>query len=108
MHPSSMAAQCPGQPSRDGKTVLATFARVQRRHRTWRCGQGLPAGNGPGAGPRLFVVSDAGEPLPQLDDSRQLALLVEGCTDRGGVCFGHDEHRRSMEHACRGRQARRW
>jgi len=53
----------------------------------------------------LRVVGDPREPLPQLDDGRQLALLVESVTDRHGIRFGHDEHRRTMGHAPRGRQA---
>jgi hypothetical protein len=28
--------------------------------------------------------------------SRQLAALLEGSTDRGGFCFGNNEHRQSM------------
>jgi len=58
-----------------------------------------------GAGPRLRVVGDAREPLTQFDDGRELALLVEGGTDRGGIGFGHHEHGQNMDHASRGRQA---
>ena len=46
--------------------------------------------------PRLQVVGDTGEQAPQLDRGRQLALLLECGTDRGGFCFGNDEHLRSM------------
>ncbi len=95
-------------PSRDKRQSLAALAWMQRRHRTRRCGRRLPAGDGPDAGPRLRVVGDPREPPPQLDDGRQLALLVESGTDRGGIGLGDDEHGASMEHAHRGQQARRW
>lgn len=88
-----------------GKALLAVLARTQWHHRARRRGCRLPAGDGAGACPRLRVV-DPWETLPQLDDGRQLALLMEGGADRGGIRFGHDEHRRSMEHAARDRQAR--
>jgi len=78
---------------------------MQRRHRAQRLGQWLPAGNGAGTFPRLRVVGDPREPPPQLDDGRQLAVLVEGGADRGGIGLGDDEHGGSMEHARRGRQA---
>jgi len=90
-----------------GKAVLAVLARTQRHHRARRRRRRRPAGDGPGALSCLRVV-DPREPLPQLDDGRQLALLVESSTDRRGIGFGHDEHRRSMGHAPRGRQARLW
>ena len=62
--------------------------------RAWR--QRLPSGDDARDIPRLQIVGDTGEQAPQLDRGRQLALLLECGTDRGGVCFGNDEHLRSM------------
>ena len=58
--------------------------------------QRLPAGDGPGALPRLRVVGDAGEPPAQLDRSRELAALLVDGADRSGIRLGDDEHRWSM------------
>jgi hypothetical protein len=46
--------------------------------------------------PRVRVVGDAGEPATQLDGGRQLALLIEGGPDRGGVFLGDSEHAESV------------
>ena len=83
----------------------AALARAQRHHRARRRGRRLPAGDGPDAGPRLGMVGDPREALPQLDHGRQFALLVQGGADRGGIGFGYHEHGRSMGHAPRSRQA---
>jgi hypothetical protein len=58
--------------------------------------QRLPARYDARALPRLHVVRDAGKQPAQLDRGRQLALLLECGTDRGGVCFGNNEHLGSM------------
>lgn len=84
----------------------AAFASMQRHHRTRRCGRRLPVIDGPDAGLRLGMVGDPREALPQFDDGRQLAFLVEGGTDRGGINFGHHEHGWSMGHALGEPQAR--
>ena len=81
---------------------------MQRHHRAQRRGRRLPAGDGPDAGPRLRVIGDAPKALPQLDDGRQLAFLVKGGADRGGIGFTYDEHDPSMDHVLLGRQARSW
>jgi hypothetical protein len=58
--------------------------------------QRFPAGDGPGALPRLRVVRDAGEQLAQLDRGGQLPALFECSTDRRSLGFGDGEHRLSM------------
>jgi len=42
--------------------------------------------------PCLGVVSDPWKPAAQLDGCGQLAVLVEGGTDRGGVVLGNHKH----------------
>ena len=64
------------------------------RHPARWDGQGLPAGNGPGAG--LRGVGHAREQPAQLGGSRQLTTPVESGADRCGLCLGDDEHPRSM------------
>jgi hypothetical protein len=70
----------------DGSREDRSIGRSHRRR--------LPAGNGPGAVPRLCVVANAGR--AQFDRSRQLAATLEGSADRSGIRLGDDEHRRSM------------
>src|SRR5208283_3077509 len=77
------------------QAALAFLARMQQRHRRYRHGRRLPAGDGPGAGARLRVVGDTGEPAAQLDGGRQFALLIKNGPDRGGVSFGDDKHDRT-------------
>ena len=79
-----------------------------RHHSARRRGRWLPAGDGPCAGPYLRMVGDPRETLPQLDDGRQFAVLVEGGANRSGIGFCHDEHGQSMGHVPLGRQARSW
>jgi hypothetical protein len=54
---------------------------------------------------RLLIVPDAREQPAQLDRGRQLAALIEGGSDRGGLSLGDDEHQRSMGQLDGGRQA---
>ncbi len=56
----------------------------------------------------MSIVGYAGEAPPQFDHGRQLAGLIKGGADRGGVRFGHDKHAGTMRDADRGWQARRW
>jgi hypothetical protein len=58
--------------------------------------QRLPAGDGPGALPRLHVVGDARKHPAQLDRSRELAALLIDGADRSLIRLGDDEHRWSM------------
>ena len=75
---------------------LAVLAGTQPRHR-WRLGwQRRPPRDAPGARSRLRVVGDPWEPPAQLDSGRQLSLLIEDGSDRGGIGLGDDEHPRNM------------
>ena len=70
---------------------------MQPCYRTrWHRGQRLPAGYGPGAGPRLRSVGDTRKQPAQLDRGRQLAALLEGGADRSGFYIGDHEHPESM------------
>jgi len=87
-------ATAPGQLVRE---TLMIPAGVRPRYPSDRARwQRLPAGNDPGAFPRLHGVGDAGKQPAQLDRGRQLAVLLEGGADCGGFCLGDDEHPRSM------------
>ena len=72
--------------------ALPIPARIPPLPRAQRHGQRLPAGDGPGTGAGLRGVGDGGEQPAQLDRGRQLAALLEGGADRGGLCLGDDEH----------------
>ncbi len=58
--------------------------------------QRCPPGDCSGAGARLRVVGDPWEPSAHLDSGRQLSLLIEDGSDRGGISLGNDEHPNSM------------
>jgi len=62
----------------DREAALSGSVWMRPFHRTWCLGHWLPAGDGPGAGPRLLVVEDAREPPAQLNGGRELAPLLEG------------------------------
>jgi hypothetical protein len=55
-------------------------------------GQRPPRGDGARALPRLRIVGHTGEQTAQLDRGSELAALVEGDADGGGLGLGHDEH----------------
>ncbi len=75
---------------------LAVLAGTQLGHRAKLGWQRRPPGDAPGARPRLRVVGDSWEPPAQLDNGRQLSLLIEDGADSGGIGFGDDEHPQSM------------
>jgi hypothetical protein len=78
-----------------GRRMQSRAATDQARRLRWHL-QRLPPGDGSGTVPRLIVVGDAWEQSAQFDGGRELAALSVGSTDRGGVCFGDDEHPVSM------------
>jgi hypothetical protein len=42
------------------------------------------------------MVGDRREQPAQLDGGSELAALIEGRADRGGLCVSHNEHAESM------------
>ena len=79
-------------PARDALESGTAVPGTQSPDRPRRRGQRLPAGDGPGALPRLRHVSDQRKQSAQLDGGRKLAFLLEGGADRGGFCLGDNEH----------------
>jgi hypothetical protein len=79
---------------------------------TWRSDimvavqQRFPAGDGPGAVPRLIVVRDAWEQSAQLEDGQHFATPIEGGADRGGFRLRYNEHPCSMGTRCEGGKPR--
>ena len=55
-----------------------------------------PASDVTGAGAGGFVVPDAWKPPAQLDCGGELATLIEGGADRGGIGLRDHEHRAMM------------
>ena len=70
-----------------GKAGLPPLAGRQPRYPAQGHGQRRPASDGPGAGPRVGVIGDAGEQPAQFDSGRQLAALIEGGADHPGRSF---------------------
>ena len=83
-------------PSGQLEAGLGVPAGTQPPHRARLGWQRHPPGDAPGACPRLRVVSDPRKPPAQLNNSRQLSLLIEGGADRGSIGLGDDEHPQSM------------
>ena len=75
---------------------LPPLAGRQPRYPAQRYGQRLPAGKGASARPRLRIVGYSREQPAQLGGGGELAALVEGGADGGGLCLRDDEHLRSM------------
>ena len=74
----------------------SVLAGTQLGHRAKLGWQRRPPRDAPGARSRLRVVGDSWEPPAQLDNGRQLSLLIEDGADSGGIGFGDDEHPQSM------------
>jgi len=88
------------------RVALLAIAGTEPRHRAaWGRRQWRPAGDAPGARPRMGIVGDAREPASQLDHGRQLAVLIESGADRGGIFLGDDEHLGDMGRPLRCQQA---
>jgi len=89
-----MASGCLARPE---VSVGAPSRKTTADRRLFRIGRPtqLPFSSTP-ALPRLRIVGDAGEQTPQLNHSRQLAVLFERGTDGSCLSLGDREHARSI------------
>jgi hypothetical protein len=84
------------RPRQRKLALSSVLARISPRPLPWPHRQRLPGGDGPSALPRLRIVGHSREQPAQLDGRSELAALVEGGADGGGLCLRDDGHPASI------------
>ena len=87
--PAAKRSRAMSRIRRSTAEINATSPRRRRRER-------LPARDDARPRPSLSIVGNGREQAAQLDRSRKLAAVLEGCADRGGLVVGDGEHAPSM------------
>ena len=92
LKPRTPKAMLPRTGPKHHQTTLPVTARSRP---TKHPGAGLlwqrrPPRDSSDACSHLCIVGDPWEPQAQLDSDRQLSLLIEHITDRGGISLGND------------------